>query len=190
MWYDRNRIPRELQLARFCHEPAWAPCFGRVHSWVQPTEVRDTPSRNESSARKIARRLISSRRSDRAAGHTAARAAAAACDQLYRELSRWVGPDGCHALFTRALAEARTEHPALAQIQLHARSEPYIEGVAETIMAHGDPATAEAIESMLVRMVELLGRLIGDDMSTKLIERTLAPSEGGDGPSDDRREEA
>jgi hypothetical protein len=163
----------------------------RARAFVGSTDRgKDTPSRNEASAREIARRLISSRRSDRAAGHTAARAAAAACDQLYRELSRWVGPDGCHALFTRALAEARTEHPALAQIQLHARSEPYIEGVAETIMAHGDPATAEAIESMLVRLIELLGRLIGDDMSTKLIERTLAPSERGDGPSDDRREEA
>ena len=57
-------------------------------------------------------------------------------------------------------------------------------------MAHGDPATAEALESMLVRLVELLGRLIGDDMSTKLIERTLAPSERGDGSSGDRREEA
>jgi hypothetical protein len=57
-------------------------------------------------------------------------------------------------------------------------------------MAHGDPATAEALESMLVRLVELLGRLIGEDMSTKLIERTLAPSGRGDGPSDSRREEA
>jgi hypothetical protein len=26
----------------------------------------------------------------------------AACDHLYQALSRWVGPDGCHALFTRA----------------------------------------------------------------------------------------
>jgi len=137
----------------------------------------------------MARRLINSRRSERADGHPAARAAAAACDQLYRELSRWVGPDGCHALFTRALAQARLEYPASAQIQLHARQEPYIDGVAESIMAHGDPATAEALESMLVSLVELLGRLIGDDMASKLIERSLASFEGG-GPSDDEREEA
>jgi hypothetical protein len=141
-------------------------------------------------AQEIARRLIDSHRSERAEGHTAARAAAAACDQLYRELSRWVGPDGCHALFTRALAQARTEYPALGQIQLHARSEPYIDGVAETIMAHGDPATAEALESMLVRLVELLGRLIGDDMAMKLIERSLAASDRADPTSDGRREEA
>ena len=151
---------------------------------------KDTASGKQPPAREIAGRLISSRRSERKGGETAARAAAAACDNLYRELSRWVGSDGCHALFTRALAETRTEYPPLTQIQLRARSEPYIDGVAETIMAHGDPATAEALESMLVRLVELLGRLIGDDMAVKLIERSLASSERGDAPPDDRREEA
>jgi hypothetical protein len=155
-----------------------------------PDGGKATPSGNHPPAREIAGRLISRRRSERKGGETAARAAAAACDNLYRELSRWVGPDGCHALFTRALAETRTEYPALTQIQLRARLEPYIDGVAETILAHGDPATAEALESMLVRLVELLGRLIGDDMATKLIERSLASSEHDDGPFPDTREEA
>jgi hypothetical protein len=165
-----------------------------VYPWDNLSGVTDTGkatlSRNEPSARQLARRLINSRGSERAGGDTRARAAAAACDHLYRELSRWVGPDGCHALFTRALAQARTEYPALGQIQLRARSEPYIDGVAETIMAHGDASTAEALESMLVRLVELLGRLIGDDMAMKLIERSLALSEVGVATSDNRREEA
>ena len=151
---------------------------------------RGSVAGDQPAAQQIAHRLINSHRSERAEGNSAARAAAAACDQLYRELSRWVGADGCHALFTRALAQARTEYQALGQIQLHARSEPYIDGVAETIMAHGDPATAEALESMLVSLVELLGRLIGDDMAMKLIERSLAASESGGGTSGGRREEA
>jgi hypothetical protein len=137
----------------------------------------------------MARRLIKSQRSEQTGGQTTARAAATACDKLYRELSRWVGPDGCHALFTRALAQARTDHPALERIQLHARSDPYVDGVAEAIMAHGDPATAEGLEAMLVHLIELLGRLIGDDMGTKLIERSVAASER-DGLASDRREEA
>lgn len=159
--------------------------------FVDTAEGKATRLEDQPPARQIARGMIDKHRSERADGHTAARAAAAACDNLYRELSRWVGSDGCHALFTRALAETRTEYPAaLGQLQLRARSEPYIDGVAETIMAHGDPVTAEALESMLIRMVELLGRLIGDDMAMKLIERSPASSEHGDGPSDDRREEA
>jgi hypothetical protein len=150
---------------------------------------KDSLSRDQPQARHIARRLINSRRSEGAASDTGARAAAAACDHLYRELSQWVGPDGCHALFTRALVQARTEYPALEKIQLRARSEPYVDGVAETIMAHGEAATAEALESMLVRLIELLGRLIGDDMAMKLIERSLAASESG-ATSRGRREEA
>lgn len=153
-------------------------------------EGKNTLSPDQPPARPIARRLVNSQRSERAGGDTPARAAASACDYLYRELSRWVGADGCHALFTRALAQARTESPALGQIQLRARSESYLDGVAETIMAHGDAATAEALESMLVRLVELLGRLIGDDMATKLIERSLAAPEVSVAPPVSRREEA
>jgi len=126
-------------------------------------------------AREIVRRLISSRGSEPQQGDTSARAAVG--DHLYHELSRWVGPDGCHALFTRALAEARDEFPPLAQIQLRPGSEPYIGGVGETVAAYGDTATATALEWMLIHLVELLGRLIGDDMATKLIERSSFASE-------------
>jgi hypothetical protein len=150
----------------------------------------DGLSRDESPAAKIARRLIESRQSERVRDDTPARAAAAACGYLYRDLARWVGHDGCHALFTRASAQARTETPVLEQIQLRARSEPYLEGVAETIMTHGDAATASALESMLVHLIELLGRLIGDDMAMKLIERSLATAERGGTTSNSRREEA
>lgn len=115
---------------------------------------------------------------------------AAACDDLYRGLSRWIGPDGCHALFMRACAQARTDHPALAQIQLRARSDPYIDGIEEAISAYGDSATAEAIESMLASVADLLSRLIGGDMATTLIERGSAATEDGDSTSDGRREEA
>jgi hypothetical protein len=121
-------------------------------------------------AREMVRRLINSRLSEPAGEDTSAPAAAG--EHLYRELARWVGLDGCHALFTRALADARKEYPSLAQIELSAGSEPYIGGVAEAVVAHGDTTTAKALESMLVHLVKLLSRLIGDDMATKLMERS------------------
>ncbi len=155
------------------------------------TAQRSDPQLDDhAAARQIARRLISSREPERAGSHATAHAAAGVCDDLYQELSRWVGPDGCHALFTRARAQAQTENPALGHIQLRARSEPYLDGISQSISAHGEAATAEAVESMLVRLVALLGRLIGDDMSTKLIERTMAASERGVATSDDRGEDA
>jgi hypothetical protein len=154
---------------------------------ISPDRSNDTPSGTRPAAQEIVRRLISIRPHRQKRGDTAARAAAAACDSLYRELSRWVGPDGCHALFARALAETRPQYPALEKIQLHPRSDPYVEGIADSIMARGDPETAEALVSMLIRLVELLGRLIGDDMASKLISRTFDDSEQR---SDETREEA
>ncbi len=150
---------------------------------------KDTQSRDQEPGRQTARRLIRSHRSGQAGNDATARAAAAACGHLYRELSRWVGPDGCHALFQRALSQARPEHPALEPIQLHARSDPYIEGVAEAIMAHGDPAAADALESMLASLVEILGRLTGDDIAMKLIERSLTAADTGS-VSSGKREQA
>jgi hypothetical protein len=149
----------------------------------------NTPPRNREPGRQIAWRLIRSRPSWKATGDDHARTAADACGHLYRELSRWVGPDGCHALFSRALAQTRAKHPALEQIQLHARKDPYVEGVAEAIIAHGEPATADSLEAMIANVVQVLGRLIGDDMAMKLIERSLT-ADGGSAPSSDKRQEA
>jgi hypothetical protein len=156
---------------------------------VRPAMSSGDAGRNRLSARQIARRLIKNRQPERKGAEGRARAAAATCDDLYRELSRWVGLDGCHALFTRALAEARTESAALDEIQLRPRAEPYIDGVAKSITSRGDPATADALEAMLVHLVELLGRLIGEDMATKLIDRSIAAGRS-DTTSDDAREEA
>jgi hypothetical protein len=75
-------------------------------------------------------------------------------------------------------------------VNLHPRSDPYVDGVAEAIMAQGDPATAEALESMIIRLVELLARLVGEDMAIMLIDRNLEPSSSGGLSPDKRQEEA
>jgi hypothetical protein len=141
-------------------------------------------------ASQLARRLIDGSRGNGAPSPDSAHSAAAAFDHLYQSLSRWVGLDGCHALFTRAHAQARAKYPLLADIQLRARSTPYLDGLTEAIDQYGAEETFEALESMLVTLIELLGRLIGDDMATKLIERDLAESADGDGNRESRRAEA
>lgn len=147
----------------------------------------DITSRARPSAREIAHRVINISRPELAGNRTPAHAAVDACNKLHRDLSRWVGVDGCHALFTRALAQARTDYPLLEEIQLRPRSEPYVEGWAETIDAYGAAETAAAIESMLVGLIELLGRLIGDDMATKLIEESFPESASNDARFSRRR---
>ena len=77
----------------------------------------------------------------------------------------------------------------MGQIHLRRGSTPYIYGVAESILAHGDAATAEALEWIIARLIELLGRLIGDDMAATLIERGLLSSDRGSTTSDSSRGE-
>lgn len=125
-------------------------------------------------ARELIRNLVdleTDARSDDAP--VAASATLATSERLYGELSRWIGSVGCHALFTRALADARVSHPLLTGVRVQKGDQPYFEGTAEIIDAHGASATAEAFEAMLVTLVELLGRLIGDDMAVKLILQSL-----------------
>ena len=97
-----------------------------------------------------------------------------------------MGPEGCNALFTRGLTQGRAKHPALAAINLRVRSESYVEGVAEATMAHGDAAASRALEAMLTFVIELLARLIGDDMATKLIQRSMVASPSDEAVSDTR----
>ena len=116
-------------------------------------------------------RLIAREESSRDTPDAMVAAVQAACERLNRELSRWVGANGSLALFTRALAEARAQHPVLAEIRIRTRSEATLEGVAETVQKHGAPATADGLTSLLVTLLELLGRLIGDDMVMRLVEQ-------------------
>ena len=146
--------------------------------------------KNNLSARQAARRLIESRQAEREESAGRAHAVAVACSDLYLGLSRWVGPDGCHALFTRALAQARTDSTTLAQIQLRPGAEPYLDGVADSIRSQGDSTVFAALESMLVQLIELLERLVGADMAAKLIERSTTAPGRRDAMSNDRREEA
>lgn len=147
------------------------------------------PPLRHADARDLIRKLIDDR-GTRVGGSADARTIASAGDFLYRELSRWIGHDGCHAVFTRVLADSRGEHPALKHIHCRTRTHPYIEGAAEAVSAHGEPATAVALEAVLIRVVELVGRLIGDDMATILIERSRDAANITDAAPQRRREEA
>ncbi|MEO7822837.1 MAG: hypothetical protein ABIS15_04455 [Gemmatimonadaceae bacterium] len=134
--------------------------------------------------------MIGNGRFEQASGPPSARAAANASGHLYLELSRWLGRDGCHALFLRALGEAQLQHPALTPVELRLDSHPYVDGVTDSAKAFGDQATSTALESMIVILVEILGRLIGNEMAMKLIERSAASLSRADSENDRRQEEA
>jgi hypothetical protein len=98
------------------------------------------------------------------------------CRRVSDELCRWIGRDGCHALFTRALATAQTEggHPVLDTVRTSARSVYCLDGLTDSAARHGAAAATEGAAAVLSALIELLGRLIGEDMALSLLEQSAS----------------
>jgi hypothetical protein len=75
------------------------------------------------------------------------------------------------------VAQARSDHPALDGVEIRSAAEPRFEGLAESIGRHGADALTEGMVAILMTFIELLGRLIGEDMALKLIDQSM-PSRG------------
>lgn len=72
-------------------------------------------------------------------------------------------------MFERALARTEDRHPALGSIcRIDARG-IYLDGVSATVVTHGLAAVNDAIEAFLAALLEILGRLIGEDMALRLL---------------------
>ena len=95
---------------------------------------------------------------------------------LADSLSRWFGPYGYHTLLTRALAQVREAHPAVAAIHVRSPSDPTLAGLAEAAAAHGTSTITDGITAVISAVIELLGRLIGEDMAVTLVEQAMLVS--------------
>jgi len=87
-------------------------------------------------------------------------------------LSRWFGIDGTDALFARAVARAQADHPALANVRYSHQSAVCLERLAESARRHGAHAAADGVAAVLTVLIELLGRLIGEDIAMRLLEQS------------------
>lgn len=131
---------------------------------------------NSGTGRELAGRLLATgsqvaARSDEAQSQLPA--AARVGRHLAVELSRWFGPYGYHALLTRALARARREHSVLEAVHVGPPSAPYLNGLEDAAQAHGVAATTAGVQAVLAALIDLLGRLIGDDLAVMLIDQTI-----------------
>ena len=128
-------------------------------------------SRNDPGERERARAPVARGEAD-AVSHEAA-AAHAACDRAFKALFRWIGATGASALFTRARAQTMLEHPSLREIRLRQRPEPGLEGVTQAIQEFGATEATVGLRALLAALLDLLGRLVGDDMAARLMEHDL-----------------
>ena len=117
---------------------------------------------------------------------------AAAAELVFQRLSdnlvRWLGPDGSHALFTRALALAQAENRALRVVPPPTRSALFLDALAANAEPHDADAVMDGVLMIMTTLIELLTRLIGEDLTIKLVAET-APAKVADGtrPPDAKR---
>ena len=92
------------------------------------------------------------------------------CTRVTDNLRETMGVDGCTALLARSLARTVSAHPCLALVQRRDGREIQLDGVVAALEIHGYAAVDSAITALLATLVEILGRLIGEDMAMRIID--------------------
>lgn len=109
-------------------------------------------------------------------------AVAAGADRLWSGLSlrlgRWIGASGYGALLNRALGVARSEHACLHDLSCSGAEASLVDMTART---HGAGEVAESMVTVATVLIDLLGRIVGEDMAIHLVNQVTAPSANGNG---------
>jgi hypothetical protein len=126
-----------------------------------------------SAATEVARRVWALNPGDTSVPEEAAAAVDRVCAQLRAGLGRWVGFEGYRALLVRALERVRAEHPALNNLSCVGGDEPEI---VAAVQAHGAAAVTAGVVALVVTMIELLGRVVGEEMAAELVKQAAMVS--------------
>lgn len=134
----------------------------------------------QSSAHAVAHQILA--REIAAVGASSAVDTAHAAERAFQgvsgNLTRWVGPDATHALFARALVLAQRQSPALHAVPPPTRSALLLDAVAAHGGPHDNTAVIDATGMILTTLIELLGRLIGDDLAVRLVAEDRSSRDG------------
>jgi hypothetical protein len=76
---------------------------------------------------------------------------------------------GYRALIDRALLLARAEHPALGSLSCPGEDEPVTTAAARSLSA---AEVAAGMVAFVAALIEVLGRIIGEEMAVRLVEQT------------------
>jgi hypothetical protein len=92
-----------------------------------------------------------------------------ACTRVTDPLRSAMGDAGCAALFARALARTERAHPALKDLP-SGEQRIGVDDLAASVAAHGIENVTAAIEALIAALIDILTRLIGDDMAMRLLD--------------------
>ncbi len=95
------------------------------------------------------------------------------CVQLQAGLVRWVGTDGYRVLMHRVLELTRAEHPALSRLSCNGSDE---QEIAAAVRAHGPAEVTAGMTALVATLMDLLGRIVGEEMAVELVNQAVAAS--------------
>lgn len=102
------------------------------------------------------------------------------CIRVSDALRNSMGDAGCAALLARALARTEQAHPVLKDLHGRADEGIRLDRIAASAEAHGIESVTAAMEAVIGALVDILTRLIGDDMTTRLLDYDGSrPSQSG-----------
>jgi hypothetical protein len=81
-----------------------------------------------------------------------------------------MGDAGCAALLDRALAHTKRAHPVVKDLRWRPGEGIALAGIATNAGAHGIESVTAAMEALITALVDILSRLIGDDMVLRLLD--------------------
>lgn len=138
-----------------------------------------TPTAN---SLQVARRLLSRESTPESKGKpdVAGAALQRTCVRVSTNLRDSMGEDGSNALLARALSRTEAEHPALKSIRRLNEGGIHLDGVVASVATQGVAPVTAAVEALLASLVDILGRLVGEDMAIRLIDDE-PQSRSGDG---------
>jgi hypothetical protein len=80
-----------------------------------------------------------------------------------------MGAGGCSALLARAFALAEIAHPILKELRPRNGDSLCVDAIAASVDAHGIGEVTGAIEALVAAVIDILTRLIGEEMAARLI---------------------
>jgi hypothetical protein len=132
-------------------------------------------SRSDAAVR-AARRLWANALGERAAANRIP----AAADQMFKrlriELGRWIGSHGYQLLLERSLREAEAEHRALTGLACLGEDCP---ALGDAVRTHGPGDVGAGLVTLVTVLIDLLGRIVGEEMAIRLVEQSGKPSPRG-----------
>lgn len=104
------------------------------------------------------------------------------CARVNQQLCDSMGDEGCAALLARALARTEVAHPALKTLRRTTDDTIDLDGVVASVEANGAAAVTAAVEALLAALMDVLTRLIGEDMAIRIIDADAPSRSNGTTP--------